>query len=257
MACKFYNAETGLCRCRFFEWIDEDMTYWQISDINGLLNENKSLKNKIGEMEVLSDKIRFPNYQTLILPSHHKTLIFPSHHQTRSSHHQHHYRGPVAPHRNHHRALRYRPTTTTFPQSPATSVSCGYLLAFRIRLDAAEAADLKADLHALRLQLRKGRGAIEFKKKITTNLQQYQEMDSKITDMSNEIQRLRAHLPPSNPVNSSLEDVITWIVDHENGPDIDQMPLQMMLPETKDGPVCHVIWTFYDHIQGMVFFLFF
>ncbi|XP_074296342.1 uncharacterized protein LOC141626412 isoform X1 [Silene latifolia] len=23
----------------------------------------------------------------------------------------------------------------------------------------------------------------------------------------------------------------------------------MMLPETKDGPVCHVIRTFYDHIQ--------
>ncbi|XP_074267819.1 protein FLC EXPRESSOR-like isoform X2 [Silene latifolia] len=70
----------------------------------------------------------------------------------------------------------------------------------RIRMDAAEVANLKADLHAMRLELRKGRGAIEFEKKTrSANLQQYQEMDTKITEMSNQIQTLRPHLPPSHP----------------------------------------------------------
>ncbi|KAH9618845.1 hypothetical protein KSS87_010147 [Heliosperma pusillum] len=69
----------------------------------------------------------------------------------------------------------------------------------RIQMDAAEVAHLKADAHALRLDLRKGRGAIEFEKKTrSANLQQYQDMDDKMTQLNNEIQRLRSHLPPSN-----------------------------------------------------------
>ncbi|XP_074303774.1 uncharacterized protein LOC141638266 [Silene latifolia] len=47
IACKFYNPETDMRGCRFFNWIDEDMTYWQRSVINDLLKEQKSLKNEL------------------------------------------------------------------------------------------------------------------------------------------------------------------------------------------------------------------
>ncbi|KAK9757510.1 hypothetical protein RND81_01G167200 [Saponaria officinalis] len=47
VACKLYNPETKMCGCRFFKWIDEDITEWQTKLINELLNENKCSKSEV------------------------------------------------------------------------------------------------------------------------------------------------------------------------------------------------------------------
>ncbi|KAK9756584.1 hypothetical protein RND81_01G107700 [Saponaria officinalis] len=47
--CKFYNLESEMRGCSFFEWVDEDMTEWQRKLINQLLNENKCLKNQLSQ----------------------------------------------------------------------------------------------------------------------------------------------------------------------------------------------------------------
>ncbi|KAK9716630.1 hypothetical protein RND81_06G246600 [Saponaria officinalis] len=47
VACKFYDADTGMRGCRYFKWLDEDMTEWQRQLINQLSSENTCLRREL------------------------------------------------------------------------------------------------------------------------------------------------------------------------------------------------------------------
>ncbi|XP_021776310.1 uncharacterized protein LOC110740120 [Chenopodium quinoa] len=53
-ACKFYNPETNQRGCKFFRWVDEDMTNWQRDTINQLVTEKQLMK---GEVSVLQTRL--------------------------------------------------------------------------------------------------------------------------------------------------------------------------------------------------------
>ncbi|KAK9664720.1 hypothetical protein RND81_14G063400 [Saponaria officinalis] len=44
---KFYKLDSNMRGCGFFMWVDGEMTEWQRTIINNLLNENRSLKSEL------------------------------------------------------------------------------------------------------------------------------------------------------------------------------------------------------------------
>ncbi|XP_021726329.1 uncharacterized protein At4g04775-like [Chenopodium quinoa] len=50
-ACKFYNPETNQRGCKFFRWVDEDMTNWQRDAINQLITEKQLMKAEVNVLQ--------------------------------------------------------------------------------------------------------------------------------------------------------------------------------------------------------------
>uniref|UniRef100_A0A803N608 Uncharacterized protein n=1 Tax=Chenopodium quinoa TaxID=63459 RepID=A0A803N608_CHEQI len=53
-ACKFYNPDTNHRGCKFFRWVDEEMTNWQRDALNLILSDKQLLK---GEVIVLQTRL--------------------------------------------------------------------------------------------------------------------------------------------------------------------------------------------------------
>ncbi|XP_010667071.1 uncharacterized protein LOC104884170 [Beta vulgaris subsp. vulgaris] len=47
LACKFYHPETGHRGCKFFRWVNDEMTEWQRIVINDLVDEKKFLLDEL------------------------------------------------------------------------------------------------------------------------------------------------------------------------------------------------------------------
>ena len=47
ITCKFYDYATGRRGCKFFEWVDEGILYWQKDITNQLLLEKKIFQSQI------------------------------------------------------------------------------------------------------------------------------------------------------------------------------------------------------------------